>query len=219
MEKVCTMRGKQTTCHDGRLEWLRRVSPRQGLGPLAQRPREAQDPETGVALVTEVIEFDAVDAGHDNMLPILADAREQRLEPTRGSLDVAVQEDDDLARGSPRALHPCQHQAPALAELHEAHLGQLLDVLNERFVEAIPAFLRKPRRVRDAGIVNQDDLHEKVRRRVVQHRVHASQQHRGDLIMKDHDDACRGQRTIGAVPSVQYIASRRSPVWSIAVQR
>ena len=53
------------------------------------------------------------------LLPVLLDARQQRLQPAGGALAVGVQEGDDLALGGGRAAQPRPDQPGAL--LHPQH--------------------------------------------------------------------------------------------------
>mmetsp|Transcript_64837 Transcript_64837/g.163342 ORF Transcript_64837/g.163342 Transcript_64837/m.163342 type:complete len:385 (+) Transcript_64837:277-1431(+) len=163
VQEESPVRGEQAACHNRRLQRLHGV-PSDGLRPLPQRPTEAQHAEPRAALVCKVVEVNAVDARDHDVTPVFVDPRQQWFQPPGRGLDVAVQEDDHFSCCSPCPFHPRQHQAPPLAQSHQAELWQLADILREGLLQAVPTVLREPRRVWRARIVYEDDLDKQIGR-------------------------------------------------------
>mmetsp|Transcript_128279 Transcript_128279/g.411059 ORF Transcript_128279/g.411059 Transcript_128279/m.411059 type:complete len:455 (-) Transcript_128279:371-1735(-) len=169
------------------------------LGPLTctlgECPLEADQTEAKHG-VLKLLRPNAVDARHHKPRAVLADARQQRLQPAGRGLDVAVKADDDLARGAPNPLHARQHDAPPLAQSHQPRLRQCrTGVVRQLLLEAVPMPPVEAAFVRHAGVVHQDDLLQIARRRVVEHRVHRPDQRDKVLVVEHDDDACSRQVT------------------------
>mmetsp|Transcript_293 Transcript_293/g.1034 ORF Transcript_293/g.1034 Transcript_293/m.1034 type:complete len:337 (+) Transcript_293:401-1411(+) len=168
------VRSEEAARHDGRRRGLGRRWVLHALGRLAEGPSELQDAETGRALVIQRVEVQAVDAWYDHTCRIPSDAGQQRLRPARRRLDVAVQEDENLASSAPSPFHPRQHEAPTPSESHKPDFRQLSDVLLQWRLQPIPTLLGKTVWVRPAHVVHQDDLRQQFRRRVAENGMDAA---------------------------------------------
>mmetsp|Transcript_34799 Transcript_34799/g.110504 ORF Transcript_34799/g.110504 Transcript_34799/m.110504 type:complete len:400 (+) Transcript_34799:782-1981(+) len=178
-------------------------------GSLAQAPREAQHTQAA-GFVLEVVVIDGVDARHDHAPAILGDPREEGLQPTGRGFDVAVQEDGDLCRRTPNALHASNHQAPPFLEPRQPELRQRADVPLQLLLQARPVPLIEALLVRGAGIVDQDDLLEQLWRRVVQDAVYGPHQRHEVLVVENDDDT--GLREVARVLLVLEPATLRAEV-------
>ena len=130
----------------------------------------------------KLVEVDAANVGHNHARAVLVDAINERLNPPRRHLAVAVQEDEDGELGLLRSAHARANNAivdVAVEELdHAGGHAQLAQVVGEQ------AQLRQR-----AVVIDQNDFTEKVCRGAVQHADNVAEQCGQGLVVEDDDDA------------------------------
>mmetsp|Transcript_20155 Transcript_20155/g.63283 ORF Transcript_20155/g.63283 Transcript_20155/m.63283 type:complete len:259 (+) Transcript_20155:777-1553(+) len=186
------------------------VSGQVGLGPcepvLPQSPSEAHRRQAVGRGKVQLVRRDGKRGGHGQTGAVFLDVGKQRLQPARGCLYVAVEEDQHVTGCPPRALHASTHRASAPLQPHELHLRQSLAVVLELPLQPLKVPDGVANLVQRAGVIDHDDLLEELRGGVVQHGVQGADERHHVFVVEGDDHACRRQRA-----GVGYRLAARRP--------